>query len=130
MFCTVQALVIISGDSHWDAKIKFKSETSVSLGCSLIFQNYLYVFGGESSYKRQISQLKGNQFNRIGSLNFQYEDGACVNLNNEYIYLCFSYGESRLCRFSLGPEKIFHKVAESTDEHWATNIAASTSKFF
>ena len=137
--------VIISGDSHWDAKIKFESGTSVSFGCSLIFQNYLYVFGGDyhkSSYARQISQLKGSELKRIESLAFNYYMGACANLNNEYIYLCFSdsnqcfsdsnkcFSEFRLCRFSLGPQKTFHKVAESTDKHLGTNIAASTSKFF
>ena len=55
-----------------------------------------------------------------------YESGACANLNNKYIYLCFSESnnESRLCRFSLGPQEVFHKVSESIDMHSKTSIAA------
>ena len=126
--------VFISGISYTQLSFNYGSNTSVSYSCSLAFQNEFYVFGGTGTYRKQASQLKGNRLERIGTLNFEFFRGACANLDNQKIYLCFSwttnvYNELRQCRYSLGPKKEFYEVSKSAERHGQITIAASPSEF-
>ena len=49
----------------------------------------MIVFGGWYE-ERQISRLDGFKLKRIGSLDFDHEDGACSVMHGE-IYLCFDW---------------------------------------
>ena len=123
--------VLISDDSYSEPKFEYRSQTSVYKSCSLTFRNHFYVFGGMNSFNKQVSQLSGNKLERIGDLDFKLRSGACANVNNEYVYLCFhwgSYDDLRQCRYSSGVKKTFRKTDKSVDRHGATSIAASASK--
>ena len=124
--------VLISGEGQSQPKFEYGSETSVYSSCSMTYRNIFYVFGGTDTFKRQVSKLSGNRLERIGDLDFDLHAGACANVNNEYIYLCFSspdHDELRQCRYSSGVEKTFRKTAKSVDRHESITIAASKSKY-
>ena len=65
------------------------SETEASGSCSINWHNQMIIFGGHNE-QRQISRLDDYKLKRIGSLDFDHENGACSVMNGE-IYLCFHW---------------------------------------
>ena len=107
----------------------FPSDTQVYLSCSLIFNNKMYVFGG-SNLKRQISTVDGCGLKRIGSLNFDFERGACTTVQGTGTLLCFSNSKSsktegQECRVSSSPIGSFTKIKNSNYIHYQTKIASN-----
>ena len=59
--------------------------------CLAIYRGVAYLFGGVQQ-KRQISRLNGCQFDRIGSIQFDFTYGSCGLFFEEFtdfILLCF-----------------------------------------
>ena len=107
---------------------RFGENTSVYRSCSILYRNEFLVFGGTTDYggdKRQISMISGCQLQRIGSLAFDHNFGACTGVNDETIYLCFDYNQSQKCRYASSPLDTFLLAAESEHRHSKTSIASS-----
>ena len=95
------------------------------------FRNRFYVFGGLSQ-ERQISEVTQGELKRIGTLDFDHNLGACSNVDDREIYLCFDlskYDNMKQCRSAYDPLGKFTKITKSTFEHRWTRTAASPSKF-
>ena len=107
--------------------ISFAEETEVLSSCSVTYRNRFYVFGGLIK-KRQICELTECEFKRIGSLDFDFDDGACTNVKDLKVYLCFEDDNNRQCRSAVEPLDSFNIVAPSTYDHQRIRIAASPSK--
>ena len=69
----------------WCFQHDFNTEARGS--CSINWENQMIVFGGFDE-RRQISRLDGVRLNRIGTLAFDHNNGACSVMNNQ-IFLCF-----------------------------------------
>ena len=95
----------------------------------MTFKNQHFVFGGETETE-QISQIIGCSLTRVGTLSFDHRHGACTNVANNKIYLCFNdrSGDYKKCRFATSPTGQYTEVQESTHEHRHTKIASSNSK--
>ena len=106
---------------------RYGEDTSVYGSCSLTFRNQLYVFGGESPFKRQLSKLVGCQLQRVGSLAFDLELGSCASVADSKVYLCFNSfsSDTKKCRFASDPEASFTAATSSVYEHQQISIAAS-----
>ena len=127
---------IITDDSETtgnDVGFEFDENTSVYSSCSMIYKNQLLVYGGTNSYggdKRQISKLSGCRLQRIGTLDYDHDSGACTGVNDTRIFLCFNmsnsyFVKSNKCSYAtdqLGP---FTEAASSAYDHEETSIAAS-----
>ena len=62
------------------------------------------------------------------SLSFDFVLGACSNVNDDSIYLCFHDGSSaeyKKCRVGNDPFGSFSEIRESSFEHKHTRIGAS-----
>ena len=140
--CTAKVL-ILAGTTNWEPAMlinsngeqeqlgcfQHDSNTQAYWACSVQWQNQMYIFGGSvSTTKRQISRLFGYKVERVGSLSFDYSNGGCSAMNNQYIFLCFSNGDYRRCRRSTGPMNIFSEVALSNHNHQATKTSCTNSK--
>merc|ERR1711892_882316 len=111
-------------DTNFD--FVFGEGTEVDYSCSMNWKNELYIFGGRSK-KRQISKLIGCQLTRIGELEFDHYLGACANVADAKLYLCFNdaSGDYGKCRVALSPTGIFDEINRSIHNHAFTRIAAS-----
>ena len=70
----------------------------VELSCSLVWKDRMFIFGG-SSRRRQILEIDNCILKPVGTLQFEFRDGACTVDAYSSIYLCFSSGDDgRLCR--------------------------------
>ena len=136
--------------THFQDKIVHRNEEKAKLApaytvaiCTLSsfgylgvnWKNQLFIFGG-STEQRQVSRLSGYKLERIGDLSFDHQYGACSNMENQYIFLCFDLKEDsndiddpRRCRRSTGPMKQFSEVALSTHVHRGIQTSCSDSKF-
>ena len=121
-------LVNSAGDQQELGCFEKAVKTDAYQSCSLTWNNKLFIFGG--AYERkQISRLDGYKLNRIGSLFFDHQYGACSQMNNKYIFLCFSSKDTTTCRRSTSPLESFVKIASSTYSHRGISVSASESKF-
>ena len=93
-------------------------------------RNEIIVFGGETQ-KRQISKLIDCRLKNIGQLNFDHAYGACANIADQLIYLCFNWNETdrRKCRFGLYPRDDFQEIDKSVHNHDHIRLGASESEF-
>ena len=82
---------------------------------------------GGSNEKRQISEVTSCGLTRIGTLEFDLWYGACANMNDEKVFLCFDLqnDEGKLCRASRDSLGSFTKLGESRFDHYKTRIAAT-----
>ena len=110
-----------------DFKFEFGTDTQVYRSCSINWKGDLYVFGGATE-KRQVSLVEGCQLTRVGTLWFNLERGACTNVNNEEIFLCFDYDNDKKCWKSSNPEGPFSSIADSLKNHKLTRIANDKGK--
>ena len=66
------------------------SDSAAYATCSLVWQNELYIFGGDYN-RRQISKLIRYNLSVIGSLQFDFRSGACTNMAGVKLF-CASIG--------------------------------------
>ena len=68
---------------------------------------------------------------RIGSLDFDHAAGACSNVDDREIYLCFHYEKAdwKQCRSAADPLGRITKISSSAHDHVRSRTAASPSKF-
>ena len=119
-----------AGRQDTDFEFVFGEGTEVKYSCSMTWQNELYIFGGGKQNirgKRQISKLIGCQLTRIGELEFDHYWGACANVADAKLYLCFNWesGDLNKCRVATSPTGVFEEVNQSNYNHCQTRIAAS-----
>ena len=105
--------------------------TDATYSCLINWKNHLFVFGGWYE-KRQISRLSGYRLERIGTLDFDHQYGACSVMANQFVFLCFNLHSSdhKRCRRSTGPLKPFTEVTLAKHEHSNTQTSCSESKYF
>ena len=72
--------------------------------------------------------INGNRLERIGSLDFSFEEGGCTVLNQLTIVLCFSSFEQKVCRQSNDPLGSFTTLPNSHYTHKQTKIASFDGK--
>merc|ERR1712106_85099 len=115
-----------AGRQDTDFDFVFGEGTEVDYSCSMTWQNELYIFGGYFK-KRQISKLIGCELTKIGELEFDHYGGACANVADTKLYLCFNLGSGdyNKCRVALSPTGIFEEINRSNFDHHYTRIAAS-----
>ena len=107
----------------------YGDETEVHGSCGITRRNQQFIFGGISK-KTQISRINGCKLENFGQLNFNFLSGACANVANSKIYLCFHNQSTdyKKCRVASSPTSQFETIAESIDEHDTTRIAANECK--
>ena len=105
-------------------------DTQVYLSCGLTWRNQHYIFGG-SSKKTQISTIRNCKLEVVGQLSFNHYMGACANVADNQIYLCFNYvsSDKKKCRMSTSPTGSFEEISDSVYDHGIIRIAASERKF-
>ena len=102
-------------------------DTETYGSCSIMWRGSSYVFGGwEKEF--QVSQLIGNQLQRVGELSFKHNMGACGNMADEQVYLCFGGNHDDKCWSADGPRGFFKQITNSKFEHYRTKISCSNSK--
>ena len=109
-----------------DFSFTYGSNTEAVCSCAITWRGNFYIFGGQSE-KTQIAKLNGCQMERVGSLAFSYYYGACSNINDEWIYLCFSdqSGDYKKCRRSNNPLGSFQSTADSNENHTRTKLGSN-----
>lgn len=123
--------LITNASGHVDSDLTFKLEAEVNFSCGLTFRGEHFVFGG-STKTTQIAKIDGCQLKTVGQLKFQYYKGACANIAEENIYLCFNADDSfdfKKCRKATSPLGKFEEVTPSNAGHQNIRIGASQSKF-
>ena len=124
--------LITNSSGYEDRNINFQLErdTQVYHSCGLTYRGEHFIFGG-SSKTTQIAKIDGCQLRTIGQLTFNHYRGACANVAEEQVYLCFntnSWTDHKKCRKAPSPLSEFEETQESAVEHTSTRIAASQSK--
>ena len=110
-----------------DFEFEFGTDTQVYRSCSINWKGDLYVFGGATE-KRQVSLVDGCQLTRVSTLSFDLYSGACTNVNNKELFLCFDYSDGKKCWKSSNPEGPFSFTPESLKNHKQTRIANDQGK--
>ena len=117
------------GFEDHDFTFEFETDTQVYRSCSVTWRNEHFIFGGNTK-TTQISQIIDCKLKRIGNLDFSHKYGACANVDDQRIYLCFNNkaGDYKKCRFSKSPIGEFKETLSSAFDHRETRIAASKGK--
>ena len=100
--------------------------------CSITWHNEHYILGGRNRHS-QVAKLIGCELIQVGSLTLStsghtlgHYHGACGNVNNEHVYLCFSSTSresARHCYVASSPLESFTKTrTDSKYEHRYTRI--------
>ena len=101
--------------------------SDVYLSCSVTYRGKFYIFGGSEQNSRQIIEVKGCSLSRIGTLDFDHYIGACSNVDDRQIYLCFDEKDTKQCRSAVEPLGTFTKIEQSSYGHSTIRTAASPS---
>ena len=103
--------------------------TEVRYSCGLTWRNQHFVFGG-SVHKTQVSKINNCKLESVGQLTFYHSFGACANVADNQIYLCFNDtpGDYKKCRMSSSPTGTFEDALDSISEHRRIRISASERK--
>ena len=110
-----------------DFDFVFQDDTEVFNSCSVTYRGEFYVFGGKIE-RTQISKVKNCSLQRIGSLSFNFSDGGCAAVNENAIYLCFDWDDTKQCHVGTDPVGFFSKIPESQFAHDHTRVAANEGK--
>ena len=104
----------------------YGEETEVKYSCSMTWKNEFYVFGGFSRM-RHISKLIGCELKSTDRLAFDHFYGACANVGDEKLYLCFNdkSSDTKKCRVATSPTGVFEEINQSSFHHRGTRIAVS-----
>ena len=118
-----------SGKEDRDFFFEFENGTEVYRSCGLTFQNRHFIFGGRNE-KTQVAMVEDCTLKLIGKLSFNHDFGACTNVYDRFIYLCFNdkTDDHKKCRYSSSPTGSF-QVTDSNYAHRFTRIAADQCKF-
>ena len=90
----------------------------------------MFVFGGAKE-SRQIAQVttKDCGLKRLGSLSFDFVQGACTVIEGDEIMLCFDIkanDQGRVCRIDKNPSGSLDKISEESNHyHYRAKIAAN-----
>ena len=125
----VSVLTNLSGKTETNFGFTYEGGATVNTGCSLLWQNTYYMFGGYDN-KYQIARLDDCQLTKIGDLSFSFWYGGCATVDDK-VYLCFSNKQAEehdVCRFSLSPIGAFELTANSIYKHMGIKIAAYESE--
>ena len=120
-----------SGRVDRDFFFMMGDNTEVRYSCGLTWRNQNYVFGGSNQVtETQISQIIDCQLKKIGQLAFYHYYGACANVADNGIYLCFNNDskDRKKCRVANSPTGRYEETAESIYAHSTIRIAASDRK--
>ena len=101
--------------------------TDASSSCSLIWNNHLYIYGG-NNFNRQISKLNQYRLQRVGDLQFDFNEGACTNMAGRKLFLCFDFDDSKRCYWSENPLADFQNITLASYAHYRTRISSSECK--
>ena len=126
----VPVITNASGREDRDFSFEFGADTEVNFSCGLTYRGEHFVFGGDSK-STQIAKIDGCQLKIVGQLDFEHQKGACANVAEEQIYLCFNFNSNsdyKKCRKASSPLGEFEEIRQSAEEHRSTRIAASQSK--
>ena len=103
--------LLIDSNGELNEYLSFQNHAHVYGACSLTWKNEHYVFGGRIK-KTQISKIVKCSLQPIGHLRamgtFPHYHGGCANMNDQYIYLCFSSEHKqdiRKCHVANNPGK-------------------------
>ena len=108
-----------------DFMFLYAKESEVYESCSMTWRGKFFIFGGRYEQK-QISSLNGCKLERVGSLSFHFPCGACANVDDQSIYLCFSEYGKKLCWHGNNPSGSFKETSPSSFSHARTRIGASS----
>ena len=85
----------------------------------------MFIFGGYSRY-HQISKVENCRLTSIGQLNFSMKKGACTNVGNELVFICFYnvYDSStdKKCWKASEPLATFQAARDSSYTHRETRV--------
>ena len=86
-------------NSNSEISFNFDSTSAVWEACSVEYRGEYYLFGGRF-HPRQISKVENCGLRRIGTLDFDFNTGACgsFNFKKEIALLCFPGIEKHSCR--------------------------------
>ena len=124
---TVPIITNAAGDVDRDFYFSIDNDAEVSRSCSIVWNNQLYIFGGKSM-KTQISKVSNCRLERVGELAFNHAFGACTNVADDRIYLCFDEKNAKKCRVGSTPLGQFNEINPSHYDHRATRIATDDSE--
>ena len=129
-------------------KVKIDTSSAATEGCSVLWKNEIYVFGGAKFSK--ISRISDCGLKDVGNLDFDFAKGSC-GVTRNFVYLCFRLGthsKTDFCRNYLSvsanstrkksrkscyaaenPLKAFFRIRDSKNEHSYTGFATGICKF-
>ena len=110
-------------------RFSYGENTEAFRSCGMTWQNQFYIFGGLNE-KTQISQIINCELTSIGNLPFSFNYGACTNVADRKIYLCFHWNDYRQCYEATEPTGGFEAVKKSINDHKWTRIASSDGMIF
>ena len=132
---TKQSYSINLNNEHVKIGFAFENNVEVHQSCSLIFKGTMYLFGGAQEH-RQIAQVTSKDcgLKRLGSLPFDFVQGACTVIEGDEIILCFDIkqdDQGRICRIDKNPNGPLDKISqESNHYHYRAKIAANKGMYF
>ena len=105
----------------------FSFGTEVEGSCSIVWRDEMFVFGRRGYWETyQISKVENCRLTSIGQLSFSMRSGACTNVGNELVFICFYdrkvSSTDRKCLFATEPLAIFQAAQDSTHPHRQTRI--------
>ena len=107
------------------------SQTITARSCSIVWDGKMYL------YQKVVSRLDGTELINLGELpNIHFTEGACSNMNNKFVFLCFSEMSSKFsewsqedkCHQGYSPTGSFTAIDLSISPHKFTRTSASDSK--
>ena len=118
-----------NGKNERDLDFIINLNTEVYHSCSLTWRGEHYVFGGHRM-RQQIAKIHDCALMKIGKLQHNFIEGACSNVADQYIYLCFGIeaGERKRCRKLTSPTGTNMEIDLSFYPHAKTRIASSSRK--
>ena len=118
-----------NGKYERDLDFSISRSTEVYHSCSLTWRGEHYVFGGQLM-RQQIAKIHDCALMKIGQLQHNFIEGACSNVADQYIYLCFGTGgrDWKKCRKLTSPTGTNMEISLSFYPHAKTRIASSSRK--
>ena len=122
----VKTPIILNGYGDYkETDFSFSSGTDILYACSVVWNNHMYVYGGVTEVY-QISKVDDCRLSVIGQLSFRMSKGACTNVANEFIFICFpDYADNstaKKCYKTSQPLGTFQAARDSTHPHKNTRI--------
>ena len=105
----------------------FDQDSEAQYSCSLVWNNEPYIFGGRYK-KRQISKVNSYKLQVVGSLPFDLHTGACTNMADRKLFLCFDLSHKKVCHWTTEPLGSFKTISDTTYNHDQIRIDSSERK--